>query len=41
MIPTVKSVKYGLENITFLGPKIGESLANKESIESVRMAINE
>ena len=45
VIPTVKSVNYGLEGITFLGPKIGESLPNnlrnKESIESVRMAINE
>ena len=45
VIPTVKSVNYGLEGITFLGLKIGGSLPNnlrnKESIESVRMAINE
>ena len=43
VIPTVKSVNYGLESIRFLGPKIWESLPNnlknKESIESFKMAI--
>ena len=42
VIPTVKSVNYGLESIRFLGPKIWESLPNnlknKKSIESVKMA---
>ena len=36
VIPTVKSVNYGLESIRFLGPQIWESLPNsfknKESI---------
>ena len=45
MIPTVKSVNYGLESIMFLGSKIWESLPNnlknKESIESFKMAIKE
>ena len=45
MIPTVKSVNYGLESIMFLGLKIWESLPNnlknKESIESFKMAIKE
>ena len=45
VIPTVKSVNYGLESIRFLGPKIWESLPNnlrnKESIESFKMAIKE
>ena len=45
VIPTVKSVNYGLESIRFLGPKIWESLPNnlknKESIESFKMAFKE
>ena len=45
MIPTAKSVNYGLESIRFVGPKIWESLPNnlnnKESIESFKMAIKE
>ena len=45
MIPTVKSVNYGLESIRFLGPKIWESvpnnLKNKEPIESFKVAIND
>ena len=43
VIPTVRSVNYGLGSIRFLGPKIWEShqnnLKNKESIESFKMAI--
>ena len=45
VIPTLKSVNYGLVSIMFLGPKIRESfpnnLKNKESIESFKMAIKE
>ena len=45
MIRTVKSINNGLESIRFLGPKILESLPNdfknKESIESLKMDINE
>ena len=45
VIPTVKSVNYGLESIRFLGPTIWErllnNLKNKESIESFKMAIKE
>ena len=45
IIPTVKSVNYGLESVRFLGPKIWESrpnnFKNKESIESFKMAIKE
>ena len=45
MIPTVKSVNYGLESIRFLGPKIWETLPNnlknKEPIESFKTAIKE
>ena len=40
VIPTIKSVNYGLESIRFLGPKIWESLPNnlknKESIKSFK-----
>ena len=45
VIPTLKSVNYGLVSIMFLGPKIRESfpnnLKNKESIESFKMTIKE
>ena len=45
VIPTVKSVNYGLQSIRFLGPKIWESLLNnlknKESIESFKTTIKE
>ena len=42
-IPTVKSVKFDLESIRFLGPKIRENLLNKmenkESIESIKWVL--
>ena len=45
VIPTVKSVNYGLESIRFLGPKIWESLPNnlknKEPIETFKMTVKE
>ena len=45
VIPTFKSVNYGLESIRFLGPKTCESVPNnlkiKESFESSQMAIKE
>ena len=45
MIPTVKSVNYGLKSIGFLEPNLWESLPNslknKTPIENFKMAIKE
>ena len=45
VIPTVKSVNYGLESVGFFGSKTWENLPNnlknKEPIESVKMAVKD
>ena len=45
VIRTVKLVNYGLERVSFLGPKIWKilpnNLKNKDSIESFKMTIKE